>query len=75
MWAPAKNLGAPINSPSLDYCPFVDLSTGVYYFTSEKGESIKECISSIEAFSTFSNKPLNGLGNIYRVSIGELNQQ
>lgn len=75
IWSPAKNLGAPINSSALDYCPFVDLSTGVFYFTSEKGESIKERISSIDAFSAFSNKPLNGLGNIYRVSIKELNQQ
>jgi hypothetical protein len=74
-WTPAKNLGAPINSASLDYCPFVDVSTGVFYFTSERSENLKERISSLEAFTTFSNQPLNGLGNIYRVGIKKLIQQ
>jgi len=35
-WSPAKNLGADINSPKMDYCPFV--LNGSLYFTSRRSD-------------------------------------
>ena len=73
-WTPAQNLKEPINTPSLDYCPFVDLSNNVFYFTSERSAPVSDRLTDIEAFTAFSNQVLNGLGNIYRVNLDELAQ-
>ena len=37
-WLPARNLGPDINSEVLDYCPFVDVSRGIFFFTSPSFE-------------------------------------
>jgi tricorn protease-like protein len=35
-WSRAINLGNMVNSPKMDYCPFVDLKTGILFFTSKR---------------------------------------
>ncbi len=36
VWQPARHLGDGVNSNRIDYCPFVDVRTGLLYFTSER---------------------------------------
>ncbi len=60
-------MGAQINSPYLDYCPFVDLERKNFYFTSERTATSPESINSIEELKAFSNNVRNGMGNVYRI--------
>ncbi len=66
-WSKAQNMGAQINSPYLDYCPFVDLERKNFYFTSERKATSPESINSIEELKAFSNNVRNGMGNVYRI--------
>ncbi len=71
-WKTAKNMGEEINSDKLDYCPFIDVKRNVLYFTSERMEVHPERITSIEELESFSNRPKNGMGDIYRISLNGL---
>ena len=71
-WSAAKNLGAKINSPKLDYCPFIDYKNGNFYFTSEKMLNDNPTFSKVSELEDYANRTQNGLGNIYRVSLGSL---
>lgn len=68
-WAPARNLGADINSQRLDYCPFVDWPRSTFYFTSTRSGTLPEKIISIKELEALSDRTLNGMGNIYRINI------
>lgn len=73
IWEKAKNLGAPINSARLDYCPFV--YKGLLYFTSDrpvplytmdKKLTLKEFKAKMDSWG-------NGAGSdIYTVDITQL---
>lgn len=71
-WSEAKNMGKEINSDKLDYCPFIDDRRNIFYFTSERIEENLDSISKIEELKTFSNKAQNGMGDIYRIGMEEL---
>ncbi len=66
-WTAAQHMGA-INSPKIDYCPFVDPSTNILYFTSERSDvkTFHTTQQQIDVF-TRSTGP-NGLGRIYYVA-------
>ncbi|MGB5378357.1 TolB family protein [Muriicola sp.] len=68
-WSKSMNMGPAINSEYLDYCPFVDLHTGNFYFTSErvKGDSTK--INTPADIENLALSTLNGMGNIYRIGL------
>lgn len=72
-WSIAQNMGKSINSPQLDYSPFIDSSSKNLYFTSERIEDSPDMINNIEELRTFSNKIQNGTGNIYKIGLKELN--
>ena len=68
-WTKAKNLGSPINTSRLDYCPFVYKET--LYFTSERTisisdgtqkQSLKEIKNKLDSWG-------NGWGDIYSVPL------
>ena len=68
-WTKARNLGAPVNSARLDFCPYVYKET--LYFTSERAIpvsdgkqilSIKEIKSKLDSWG-------NGWGDIYEVPL------
>lgn len=59
------HLDSGINSPQLDYCPFVH--NGNLYFTSERFLGIKK-IENITQLRQRLNRPGNGLGDIYRLA-------
>lgn len=66
-WVKAENLGISINSPKLDFCPFVDTKTNTFYFSSEKttiNKSFNEKQSIDELLEKFNEYP-NGMTRIY----------
>jgi len=67
-WTSAKNLGEEINSPQMDYCPFVHVQEGTLYFTSkrsdiktqfEKRQNVSEILKEM-------NKYENGQSRLYQ---------
>jgi len=71
-WTEAKNLEF-VNSDKLDYCPFIDVPRGNFYFTSDRDIPRKKRIKNVAEFEEEAHKVLNGLGNIYRVDLKKLN--
>ena len=73
-WQPARHLGPDINSNRIDYCPFVDGRTGIFYFTSERSSmpSFFEAPMDMTALlNAFARAPV-GSGRIYRAPVGTL---
>lgn len=67
-WTKAINLGDRINSPYMEFCPFVVNET--LYFTSRRSDvaSGENGFTSTDALFTELNKYSNGLSRIYKVS-------
>jgi len=72
-WGKAKNLGEKVNSDKLDYCPFIDIPRGNFYFTSEQAPPFEKTIKSVSDLTDHANDVLNGMGNIFRINIKALN--
>ena len=70
-WKPAVNFGKTINSKKLDFSPYYDAQNKVLYFSSTR-EKFPTTINSIENFIKVAESPLNGMSNIYRISIQNL---
>lgn len=66
-WEKAVNMGSGINSDKLDYCPFLDVSTGNFYFTSDRVISSGKKINTVSELDSFANGVFNGTGNIFRI--------
>ena len=71
-WKAAQNLGPGINSESLDYCPFVDLTHRNFYFSSNRSTPKPQRLENVDAFRREYKSTLNGLGNIFRVAMPTL---
>jgi hypothetical protein len=65
-------MGAPFNSATLDYCPFIDYPRGNFYFTSER--KIERKAVTVEDFVRIADLPGNGLGDLYRIAYGMVEQ-
>lgn len=66
-WQPAVNLGDSINSPRLDYCPYVSPDGRWFFFTSEIVRPVDPAAGN-PTYSQFIeqlNSPGNGRGDIY----------
>ncbi|MBC7914579.1 MAG: PD40 domain-containing protein [Pyrinomonadaceae bacterium] len=68
-WSTSQNIGPEINSPQMDYCPFVNVKSGILYFTSkrssvniklEKKQNITEILKEITKYD-------NGQSRLYQV--------
>lgn len=71
-WQTAQHLGDKVNTPFLDYCPFVKNNT--LYFTSDK-MTVKEVYETPLTYSELVEiigQPQNGLGNIYHIKFDAL---
>jgi hypothetical protein len=68
-WSEAQNMGPKVNSEYLDYCPFVDLNNGNFYFTSERVNGEKIDIKTPADIEKAALNTLNGMGNIYRIGL------
>ena len=73
-WSTAKNLGPGINSDKMDYCPFLDVSSGTLYFTSKRSELPVEPFNlrSADDLLRVTGQPANGQSRIYRVKEARL---
>lgn len=71
-WQPSVHLGPEINSPKLDFCPFVDWEREVFYFSSNRMKEAFEPISTVEAFIEQVQAIENGQGNIYHLGLKNL---
>ena len=76
-WTAAKNLGNKINSPKIDYCPFVDFKTKTLYYTSERSTIPKSFSSkkNIDELLDCLLKQPNGIGRIYQTSFSRILEQ
>lgn len=74
-WVEAQNMGATINSDKLDYCPFIDFSNGNFYFTSDRSTLLDKKIMNVSELEGVAHTTLNGMGNIYRIGMEQLNLQ
>jgi Tol biopolymer transport system component len=68
-WTTAKNLGAPINSSALDFCPSMSPDGKYFFFTSERGFADQQLTKPLtyEEFQKQIRSPGNGLGDIYKI--------
>ncbi|UXX78717.1 hypothetical protein N7E81_15260 [Reichenbachiella carrageenanivorans] len=69
-WQLAVNLGSEINSPDLDYCPFVSADGETLYFTSNR--KIAHSISSVQELREWMDRPQNGFDDIYCVPMNTI---
>jgi Tol biopolymer transport system component len=74
-WTKAVNLGSPINSAALDFCPIVSPDGKYFFFTSERGFAATPLTARLnyERLMKQIRGARNGLGDIYQVDIGALN--
>jgi hypothetical protein len=71
-WKPAVNMGPEVNSVKLDYCPFIDIPRGNFYFTSDRTKPFKSRIDRVKDLEDFANQVGNGTGNIYRINLDKV---
>ncbi len=69
-WLPAINLGDRINSPALDFCPYVTRDKKYFFFTSRR---LSEDLNNTEfkeytSLKTLLNNTQNGQNDIYWMS-------
>lgn len=66
-WQKAENLGIPINTKYMEYCPFYDESNQILYFTSRRNNLAPKRFKNISEFQEYVNEGENGLSKIYKV--------
>lgn len=74
-WTPARNLGAPVNSPAREYCPIGSPDGKYFFFTSFRGDldkPLERRLSSYSEVEALSKNLLNGRGNVFQVDITAL---
>lgn len=73
-WTKAKNLGAKINSTSLDYCPFISFDKQFFVFTSNSSKLQKSYKNkmSIDSLLKEFGQLQNGKGNLYWIKADEV---
>lgn len=64
-WKKATNLGVPINTKYMEYCPFYDEKNQLLYFTSKRNTIVPRKFSSISDFIKYVQESDNGMSKIY----------
>ena len=69
-WLPSKNLGENINSPQLDFCPYITRDGKYFFFTSRRPNKnlIDNNHESYSSLKQLLNSPMNGNNDIYWMS-------
>jgi len=68
-WNKAKNLGIPVNTKYMEYCPFYDEKNEILYFTSKRNNIKPKRFNDISDFTRYINESNNGLSKIYMTSL------
>lgn len=76
-WQKAKNIGTPINTKYMEYCPFYDEPNQTLYFTSRRNNLPPKAFDSVSDFQEYINQSNNGLSKIYKThfEITDLNKR
>jgi hypothetical protein len=77
-WTPARNLGAPINSPQREYCPIGSPDGKYFFFTSFRGnfeKPLEKPVKDYRELMSLFNNPMNGRGNIFQIDISALGSE
>lgn len=64
-WTKAENIGAPINTKYMEYCPFYDEKNQLLYFTSRRNDLAPRTFDSVSEFQKYIFGSNNGLSKIY----------
>jgi hypothetical protein len=67
-WKKATNLGIPINTKYMEYCPFYDEKNQILYFTSKRNNIKSRKFNNILDFKIYIDESDNGLSKIYMTS-------
>ncbi len=68
-WEKAKNIGAPINTKYMEYCPFYDEENQTLYFTSRRSDLVPKAFDSVSDFQKYIYESNNGLSKIYMATL------
>lgn len=68
-WKKPTNLGIPINTKFMEYCPFYDEKNGILYFTSKRQNIKPKTFKNILEFKKYIQENENGLSKIYMTKI------
>ncbi|WP_057940125.1 PD40 domain-containing protein [Algoriphagus resistens] len=68
-WEKARNLGMPINTKYMEYCPFYDEENGILYFTSRRNMLVSKEFRDLADFEQTVNEGENGLSKLYQVKL------
>lgn len=68
-WQKATNLGVPINSRFMEYCPFYDDENEILYFTSKRNDIKARNFEDITDFINYVREGANGLSKVYQYPI------
>ncbi|MDX1774782.1 WD40 repeat protein [Oceanihabitans sediminis] len=68
-WQKAVNLGTPVNTKYMEYCPFYDEQNQILYFTSKRNNIHPRNFNTISEFNKYINESNNGLSKIYKTSL------
>ncbi|MFD1316639.1 hypothetical protein [Namhaeicola litoreus] len=65
MWENAKNIGEPINTKFMEYCPFYDEKNEILYFTSKRNDITPRAFKNVLDLQRYLSESNNGLSKIY----------
>ena len=65
-WLKAMNLGIPINTKYMEYCPFYDEKSQTLYFTSKRNNIKPKKFKNITDLQQYISESENGLSKIYQ---------
>ncbi|QDP86133.1 hypothetical protein FNJ88_11455 [Chryseobacterium sp. SNU WT5] len=68
-WEKATNLGVPINTKYMEYCPFYDEENQILYFTSKRQNLPSRKFKNISDLKNYIQENANGLSKIYMVNL------
>jgi hypothetical protein len=66
-WQPARNMGEPVNSPTLDYCPALSPDGRLLFFTSRRVPDEHGRPTTYPALEAALRGPFNGSSNLWWV--------
>lgn len=69
IWGKAKNIGEPINSKYMDYCPFYDERNQMLYFTSKRNDIRPREFKTVSDLQLYLSESNNGLSKIYKTKL------
>lgn len=68
-WEKATNIGTPINTKYMEYCPFYDENGQTLYFTSRRNDLTPRAFNTIADFQKYIYESNNGLSKIYMTTV------